>query len=342
MRCPSLNELPPPPVGKTGWPWTEQCPQLPEKLADGREWPRITIVTASYNQGQFIEETIRSVLLQGYPNIEYIILDGGSIDQTVDVIKKYDFWIAFWRSGPDDGQAAAINEGLKISTGTWFQNINSDDILAPSALAQVGNAPPNADLLYGDVLEFGAHTHLVHNSRPCVEDLIRPLSRTRTVAWHQPGVFLKRENMIALSGYDATYGYVFDFILTARYVEQFQISHRIEAVLVWFRIHNEAKSTAWRDRYLLESIDARDQLAKQLVQPSHKKLAKREADRRRVIMNIGRISDGDPNLNLGPDVIRTIRKHPTLALDRMFLGSVRRHPSYWCKAVIRTFLSLTW
>jgi cellulose synthase/poly-beta-1,6-N-acetylglucosamine synthase-like glycosyltransferase len=113
MRCPRLHELPSAPPGKTGWPWTEESTAPPPSMADGKDWERITIVTPSFNQGAFIEETIRSVLLQGYPNLEYIVMDGGSTDNSVQIIKKYSPWLNYWVSEPDGGQSDAINRGLE-------------------------------------------------------------------------------------------------------------------------------------------------------------------------------------------------------------------------------------
>lgn len=127
MHCPTLKELPPPPEGKTGWPWTEESEQLPDKMPDGSDWPKISIVTPSYNQGQFIEETIRSVLLQGYTNIEYIIIDGGSSDNSVEMIKKYEPWLAYWVSERDRGQSHALNKGFRLASGEWVGWQNSDD-----------------------------------------------------------------------------------------------------------------------------------------------------------------------------------------------------------------------
>ncbi len=126
----AITDLPPPPDGKLGWPWTEGNPA---SSADPN-LVSISIVTPSYNQGQFIEETIRSVLLQGYANLEYIIIDGGSKDNTVEIIKKYEPWISYWVSEPDGGQSQAINRGMSRATGTWFNWLNSDDILLPRAL----------------------------------------------------------------------------------------------------------------------------------------------------------------------------------------------------------------
>ncbi len=134
---PILDEFPTPPLDKSGWPWNEPVQLLPEKMPNGAEWPRISIVTPSYNQGEFIEETIRSVLLQGYPNLEYIIIDGGSTDNSVEIIKKYAQWLYYWVSEEDRGQSDALNKGFARSTGDICAYINSDDMFLKNTLLKV-------------------------------------------------------------------------------------------------------------------------------------------------------------------------------------------------------------
>jgi len=134
MRCPTIGELPAPPTNQTGWPWTEEHSQLPDATPDNHPWPKVTIVTPSYNQGQFLEMTIRSVLLQGYPDLEFIIIDGGSSDNSVKIIRKYESWLAYWVSEKDQGQSNAINKGFTHATGDIFAYLNSDDFYEPGAL----------------------------------------------------------------------------------------------------------------------------------------------------------------------------------------------------------------
>src|SRR5581483_9634111 len=100
--------------------------------------PKITIVTPSFNQGQFLEAAIQSVLSQNYPNLEYIIIDGGSSDSSVSIIKKYESRLAYWSSEPDGGQYHAINKGFARATGEIMGWLNSDDLLFPWALRVVG------------------------------------------------------------------------------------------------------------------------------------------------------------------------------------------------------------
>lgn len=178
MNCPNLIDLPAPASSRSGWPWTEESRRLPAQSSEGLHWPRVSVITPSFNQGAFLEETIRSVLLQGYPDLEYLILDGGSTDDSVEIIKKYSPWLSFWVSGADAGQSDAINRGLKRASGEFSTWINSDDLLCKGALTEhasrVGFA---ANTVYAGVCLYincageirSRHRGRVH----CLEDLVR-------------------------------------------------------------------------------------------------------------------------------------------------------------------------
>jgi glycosyltransferase involved in cell wall biosynthesis len=120
-----LGELPKPVSNVSGWPWSIETD--PKLYSNNIEWPKLTIVTPSFNQGQYIEETIRSVLLQNYPNLEYIVIDGGSTDSTKEILEKYSPWISYWQSEKDNGQSNAINLGFSLASGNYYAWINSDD-----------------------------------------------------------------------------------------------------------------------------------------------------------------------------------------------------------------------
>lgn len=134
------------------WPWLRNPKKNSEYGSSDISWPKISIVTPSFNQGRFIERTIRSVLLQDYPNLEYIIIDGGSNDQSVEIIKHYERFLTHWESKKDGGQCNAINRGFSLSTGTLLGWMNSDDYYLPGALQKLASAHikhPDAGVVYG-------------------------------------------------------------------------------------------------------------------------------------------------------------------------------------------------
>lgn len=152
MRSAAPETLPPPPEGVYGWPWMGASPRFPDTMPDGSPWPKISIVTPNYNYARFLEATIRSVLLQGYPNLEYLVIDGASTDGSVDCIKRYEPRLAYWHSRQDRGHADAINSGMRRATGEIMAWINSDDMYMPWTLrtvAEIFTALPEVTWLVG-------------------------------------------------------------------------------------------------------------------------------------------------------------------------------------------------
>src|SRR5258708_19305622 len=123
MLTTKTGDLPPAPARRHGWPWDKRPAT---GIAEAEAWmPRISVITPSLNQGRFIEEAIRSIVAQQWPDVEFIIVDGGSGDETLEIIKRYEAWIAQWITEPDPRQADAINKGMRRATGdivTWLRS----------------------------------------------------------------------------------------------------------------------------------------------------------------------------------------------------------------------------
>ncbi len=246
MHCPTLSELPPPPPGKTGWPWTEESSQLPDVMSDGSPWPRISIVTPSFNQGQFIEETIRSVLLQGYPKLEYIVIDGGSTDESVQIIKKYEHWLKYWISEPDRGQSHAINKGLEHCSGDIFNWINSDDLLAPGALHAVAMAwsrTPHV-IIAGRVMNFDEEggENLISPNALSLENFVNiRKARESVLTWHQPGTFLPGTGVSRVGGVQEDLKFTMDHFLMIDLLQKYEVVY-VPDILARFRLHASSKT----------------------------------------------------------------------------------------------------
>src|SRR5262245_43647850 len=223
MQCPRLNELPAPPPGKTGWPWTEESSPLPGGILDGCPWPRITVVTPSFNQGRFIEETIRSILLQGYPDLEYLILDGASTDNSIEIIKTYAPWLTYWVSEPDGGQSAAINRGLRMGSGLFATWINSDDMLCKNALAHhfLSNDLAENVVYIGDCIyiDEGGKPLFTHRGRvQSLEDLVRiPSVWLSGGCISQPEVLFPLELVRRVGGLNEDNHYSMDYELWGKF-----------------------------------------------------------------------------------------------------------------------------
>jgi glycosyltransferase involved in cell wall biosynthesis len=221
-------------------------------LAQNDKWPKMTIVTPTLNQALYLERTILSVLNQGYPNLEYLILDGGSRDGTQDIIEKYTRHLAYWRSSPDRGQAAALKEGFERGSGEIFAWINSDDMYLPGVLKEVARRmkdDPGADVCYGNMLLIDSESRLVGERRVtgCSNRFMNLGFRYGGFGVYQPASFWRRGAYEQVGGIDPLLHFDMDNDLFIRFVLKGSRFTFIPRSLVAFRIHDASKTFQLQD-----------------------------------------------------------------------------------------------
>jgi glycosyltransferase involved in cell wall biosynthesis len=233
------------------WPSSGRHDPFPAMVAGGAPWPRITVVTPSYNQAGFLERTICSVLDQGYPNLEYFVVDGGSTDGSIELISRYADRLTWWVSEPDRGQAHAINKGFVRSTGTILAWLNSDDYYLPGTLRLVAET----------LADNSGHFALVGHCRRIYDDgteanlqggrfesRFRMLQFWKDYRMPQPSIFWRREVLDEVGLLDESQHYIMDFDYWARVSQRFRFVN-VDAVLACTTFHQAAKTGDNYGRY---------------------------------------------------------------------------------------------
>ena len=210
--------------------------------------PRVTIVTPSFNQARYLEETIQSVLNQDYPNLEYIIVDGGSTDGSVEIIRKYANRLAWWVSEKDRGQTDAINKGFARASGDILAWLNSDDTYLPGAVrgaVEVFRTHPAAGLVYGEANYINGNGRVIGRFPSALTNYRR--LRRGYVHIPQQAAFFRADLWRKVGPLDPSFYFAMDYDLWVRLAREAPLEH-IQNVLANFRLHADAKTIFADDR----------------------------------------------------------------------------------------------
>ncbi len=203
--------------------------------------PLVSIITPSYNQGRYIEETIQSVVKQDYPNIEYIVIDGLSTDNSVEIIEKYKDQITYFVSEKDDGQSEAINKGFNIATGDIIAWLNSDDVYTEGAISsavEMLEKNPICGFVFGNVLSIDMASN-VFNTMTFGDWGLAELMRFKIIS--QPGIFMRKSALDAVGYLNPAYNYLMDHHLWLKISAKFPVQYA-NAFWAAARYHPEAKN----------------------------------------------------------------------------------------------------
>ncbi|MBW2084141.1 MAG: glycosyltransferase [Deltaproteobacteria bacterium] len=211
-------------------------------------WPKITVVTPSYNQARFLEATMRTVHDQRYPNLEHIVIDGGSTDGSVEIIRKYEDRLTYWVSEPDKGQTDALIKGFAHATGDIFAWLNADDLYEVRTLWEVSSfftRNPEVQFVYGDALWLNAEGKVLKPKKEI------PFSWFIWVYDYnyipQPSAFWRRELYEAVGGLDPHFDLAMDADLWARFAERTRPVH-VRRIWSRMRLYSEQKNQRLRAR----------------------------------------------------------------------------------------------
>jgi glycosyltransferase involved in cell wall biosynthesis len=220
--------------------------------------PLVSIITPSFNQGEFLEATICSVLDQDYPNIEYIVMDGGSTDDSVAILQRYTERITHWESQPDRGQAHAVNKGLQLARGSILGWLNSDDLLLPGTVSLVVKTfrdTPEIDVVYGRLERIDEEGRLVPT--PILPKDRNDFSKERVLGEclvNQPGAFWQREIMEKAGFLDERLKYTLDYEYWIRLALAGTRFVRLPEVVARFRLSARSKTVSQATEMAQEQI----------------------------------------------------------------------------------------
>jgi len=247
-----------------------------------RGTPLVSIVTPSFNQGAFLQETIGSVLAQTYQPIEYLVIDGGSTDNSVEIIRSYAPRLAYWVSEPDRGQSHAINKGLHRSTGTIIGWLNSDDTLMPGAVARVVEAMQESPMvIHGSVRLIDAHSKVI--ARPKLAKRDQEFSMRTIIGEglvNQPGSFWNRAAMEQAGVLDEDLNYIMDYELWVRMALAGAGFRRLgDPPLATYRLTSDTKTVGGLYKVGLEKLAVLDRLLSDPQLPARIGLSAEEVER---------------------------------------------------------------